>query len=182
MYKKAFRFVPVFACLFLVFSNCQVSKRVGLKPIPTEQAHSNTRTMAPILVYKTKKDYSKNVPVILNSFKTEILSYPHPSDVYFQGKLAYPTPLKNGYLLDNRGIGSNVAFLNFSYETYSRLKNAPTKEELLRNLLDKNPLLEMWECGSRESELDVSEINKLIDQGFPGCKQLVKVYQVTIGE
>ncbi len=35
----------------------------------------------PALVYKTRADYDKLVPVIMNDAKTVIVSYPHPNDV-----------------------------------------------------------------------------------------------------
>ena len=134
---------------------------------------------APALVYKTRKDYSKYVPVLMNAEKTKIVSYPHPSDIFFRGKLAYPTSLKEGYFLDNRGIGKNVAFLDFTYESYSQLKKAPTMEELMSNILDKEPLLNLWDCGARDRFSDETiELNDLIEKGFPGCNPLVIEYKV----
>jgi len=136
---------------------------------------------APTLVYKTRKDYSKYVPVIMNAEKTRIISYPNPTDVYGQGKLAYPTPLNDGYLLDNRGIGTNVAFLNITYETYSQFKSAPTMEFLMNNIQDKKPLLVLWNCGARAKfGNEVKELNALIENGFSGCTNLVKEYKVDL--
>lgn len=124
------------------------------------------------VVYKTIKDFSDLVPVIMNSEKTKIVSYPAPSDVYYEGKLAKPTPLKNGYLLDNRGINENVAFLNYTYEEYSRLLEAPSQEEMLSRIAEKNPLKELINCGLRTQYKDeVKELNALIDANFPGCRR-----------
>ncbi|MFA7043907.1 MAG: hypothetical protein WC186_06150 [Bacteroidales bacterium] len=148
------------------------------KPIVATNTTS-VAAMAPILIYKTMKDYSQYVPVIMNAEKTKIVTYPDPTDVYYGGKLAYPTPLNNGYFLDNRGIGANVAFLNYTYEAYSRLKTAPTMEQLMNSLLDKSPLLELWNCGTRDgNKEEVNRLNTLIEKGFPGCKQLVKMPKV----
>jgi len=137
----------------------------------------------PALVYKTRKDYSQFVPVTMNVEKTKIVSYPDPTDIYYKGKLAYPTHLSKGYLLDNRGISTNVAFLDYTYETYSQLKEPLTMDLMMRHLLDKSPLIELWNCGSRPGFKDeVKELNFLIENGFTGCTQLVKDYKVNLKE
>jgi len=148
-------------------------ERIGGTVMPATLQHA--------LVYKTTKDYSKNVPVNMNADKTEIASYPAPSDIYYQGNLAYPTKLENGYLLDNRGIGPNVAFLSYTYEEYSALKQAPDKETLIKSIIDKNPLVELWDCGTRDYGNDeINVMNALIGKQFPDCKQLITVYKVTL--
>lgn len=115
------------------------------------------------VVYKMKKDYSQCVPVILSDDKKTIVSYPHPRDVYTNGKLALPTPLNNGYWLDNRGISENVAFLSYTYEEYAQLTDAPDLNTLYTKIIDKDPILEMWSCGRRHTYNDiVSELNELI--------------------
>lgn len=125
------------------------------------------------LVYKTVRDYSRQVPVLLNAAKTEIVSYPDPRDLQYRGNLATPTPLDNGYWLDNRGIGVNVAFLNYTYEEYARLPEAPARSVLLECIIDRNPLSELWNCGLRSQYRDeVRELNELAGKGFPGCRKL----------
>ncbi len=120
----------------------------------------------PCIVYKTKKDLNNYVPVILSDDKLQIVSYPDVRDVYFRGELAYPSKLSEGYLLDNRGIGVNVAFLDFTYEAYSKLDRTPTTEELLKHLLDTDPVLEMYDCGSRSLYSNpAADLNKLIKSG-----------------
>ena len=106
------------------------------------------------IVYKTKADYSQLVPVILSSDKSKVVSYPDVKDIYYNGKLAYPTQLLDGYLLDNRGIGPDVAFLKLTYEEYSRLITTPHAGELLKMIFDKDPLTEMYECGNRNQYQD----------------------------
>lgn len=71
------------------------------------------------------------------------VSYPVPSDVYYQAKLAFPTRLMNEYLLDNRGINENVTFLSYTYEEYSKLAKAPAAEDLLCKIIHNNPLMEL---------------------------------------
>jgi len=125
------------------------------------------------VVYKTTEDFDDYVPVIMNKERTEISNYPAPTDLFYEGKLAKPTILKNGYLLDNRGINENVVFLNYTYEVYSQLKEAPALNEMLKNIKEKYPLKELIYCGSRYYLKDeMKELNAIIDAGFPDCKKV----------
>jgi len=115
------------------------------------------------IVYKTVNDYSQNVAVTLSADKSEIVSYPHPSDVFTNAKLALPTSLADGYLLDNRGINPNVAFLKYTYQEYSLFTEAPPLKILYNSIIDKNPLTEIWDCGLRSSFSDIEkQLNELI--------------------
>jgi hypothetical protein len=125
------------------------------------------------IVYKTRKDYSNYVPVILSDDKSMIVSYPSNKDVFYDGKLALPTKLKSGYLLDNRGISVNSAFLDMTYLEYSELPDSPSPVELNKRILDKDPFVEIWLCGERDELKDpVKELNELIDDGLAGCKRI----------
>src|SRR5271154_7202519 len=94
------------------------------------------------IIYKTRKDYNHLVPVTLNEDKSKIVSYPSPKDVYYKGALAFPTELKKGYLLDNRGVSKNFAFLSLTYEEYSKLPEVPPLSELYSKIVDKEPFTE----------------------------------------
>jgi hypothetical protein len=119
-----------------------------------------------VIIYKTNKDYSTLVPVLLSKDKTTIESYPDVKDVFYKGKLAYPTLLHNDYLLDNRGINENAAFLRITYEEYSKLDKTPSAEELRNMILDDNPILEMYRCGTKTSYKEIEkELNAKIDAG-----------------
>jgi len=81
-----------------------------------------------------------------------------------------PTLLHEGYLLDNRGLGKNVAFVKINYEDYSKLQTVQTLKELNNLIIDKNPLIELYDCGIRPGSIDeinqinqINQINKLID-------------------
>ena len=126
------------------------------------------------IIYRTRTDYSNNVPVGLSEDKTKIVSYPDIRDIYYNGSLAVPTVLAKGFLLDNRGIGPNVAFLKYSYTEYSQLSSTPPVTELMKQLLDKDPLVEMYRCGPRSQYADIEkELNELIISGkLSGCKKL----------
>ena len=120
-----------------------------------------------VYVYKMKADYSHQVPVLMDESRTRILSFPDPKDLLSGDKLRLPTQLKQGYWLDNKGIGPNVAFLTYTYEEYSHLPSAPSVKELLAHLLDKEPLTELRECGRWADYTDiVSELNQKIAAGW----------------
>jgi len=128
----------------------------------------------PCIIYKTRSDYSKNVPLILSEDKSKITSYPDIRDVYSHGVLAYPDQLADGFLLDNRGIGPNVAFLKYTYTDYQKMTRTPSTEELWNQILDKDPLLEMYQCGTRSQYPDpVKALNQIISGGkLKDCKKL----------
>ena len=114
------------------------------------------------IVYKTKADYTQMVPVMLSADKSMVVSYPDVKDIYNNGQLAYPTQLSDGYLLDNRGIGTEVAFLKMTYEEYSRLTVTPHPGELMEMIRDKDPLTEMYDCGSRSQYQDPVAVMMLL--------------------
>lgn len=149
-------FIAVLGCL--VFS-CSVSSGVNEKK-QKESSSTSINANAPLIIYKTKNDYSNYVPISLSADKSRIMSYPGPEDVVFNGNLAYPTLLEKGYYLDNIGISSRVAYLKYTLEAYSELNSAPTLQEMFDNILDDDPLLEYYDCGSRQTvESDLGDIS-----------------------
>ena len=154
-----------------LFVSCKTNKEISKDT--NSMIKSTISTGQQAVVYKTTADLMDYVPVIMNAERTKIVSYPAPSDLFYEGKLAKPTALKDGYLLDNRGITENVVFLNYAYEAYSKLKKAPAMSEMLKNIKEKYPLKELIYCGSRYQFKDeVKELNALIDAGFPNCKRV----------
>lgn len=143
-------------------------------PKTDTNAQSATHISSPsVIVYKTRKDYIQQVPVSMNKERTRIVSYPAPTDLIRGDELTLPTPLANGFLLDNRGITPTVAFLTYTYEEYSNLAVAPSIQELMEHIIDKYPLTQMYECGRRaEYKNIVRQLNQIIKDGFPGCKKV----------
>ncbi len=124
----------------------------------------------PTIVYKTKADYRQYVPVLLTEDRQSLLSYPAPQDLYADGELALPLPLEDGYLLDRRGIGPQVAFLDMTYEEYAQLPKPPAPSELLARVQEAAPLLECYDCGSVRS---AEQLNILIrGKGLAKCRRL----------
>ena len=172
----------LFLLSMMVLAACHTEKKVVESEVPQEQGSGGGGGAAIItmvestppasvasprvIVYKMLKDYSRNVPVTLSADKKTIASYPHPRDVYTNGKLAFPTELKNGYWLDNRGINENVAFLSYTYEEYAALTDVPPLDVLYSKIIDNDPLTEMWVCGRRFDYHDlVNDLNEIITNG-----------------
>lgn len=120
----------------------------------------------PMIIYKTKRDYSRNVPVLLSDDKKEIISYPHPMDLIgMTSKEVMPIRLHDGYYLDRRGINKNVAFLTLTYKSYSKLRKPLSIDQIKRAILDKDPLVEMYMCNRISSnENIIQQVNEIIDK------------------
>jgi len=168
MNMKVFLVLALTADLIALTSSCvsrhDITKRNNGYKITSPQA----------IIYITKSDYSKLVPIILTHDKKGIASYPDVKDVYYKGSLAYPTPLHKGYLLDNRGISEDVAFIKLTYEQYAALPGTPATEELMRLIVDKNPVTRMYACGERSKFANITdELNAKIDSDdFSGFTRL----------
>jgi hypothetical protein len=171
----------IIAGIVLFMGCCGSKKAVSTELMTMESPSLSVGIKAPrTLVYKTRGDYFQRVPVLMNSTKDSILAYPDPVDVRLGDRLAVPTILKKGYLLDNRGIGLNTAFLTYTYQNYAALSKVPSMNQLMDSLLDRNPLTELWDCGPRTLyKKEVDELNALMEKGFPNCKSLHEVLNVT---
>jgi|SRR6185437_1710105 len=134
-----------------------------LAGILSDKAIAQSKAAPHVIVYKTKKNYNNKVPVILSEDKSKIISYPDPSDVK---NIPLPTKLKDGYLLDNRGIGLNVAYLKMTYAQFAKLHQAPSLDSMYSMIIDKDPLTALCDCGSRYVMKDpVKELNAMIKKG-----------------
>lgn len=163
-----------FLLVILVMGFISCSRNISSVFSPVSASGTQHNASAPCIVYKTRTDYSFKVPVILDETRSAIASYPDIKDLKYQDKFAYPTQLSGGFLLDNRGINAHVAFLDYTYEEYSRLGKTPSAGQLMQHILDKDPLLEMYQCGQRNSYPDaVKEMNTLIKSGnLKSCKKI----------
>jgi hypothetical protein len=121
----------------------------------------------PMVIYKMKRDYSRNVPVLLSDDKKEIVSYPHPLDLIgMTSKEVMPIRLHGGYYLDRRGINNNVAFLNITYNSYRKLRKPLSIKEIEKLIVDRNPLTQILICNNHTySEKNIDKINSMIDKG-----------------
>lgn len=173
---KRLSLFPVTLLLLGFFLNSCSRKTQPVVVTQTENQEQTGGSMAlpPCIIYKTKADYHRNVPVSLSSDQSKITSYPDVSDLRAQGKSAFPEELSDGFLLDNRGIGPDVAFLTITYDVYASQSKTPSADDLFKQLLDNDPLLEMYQCGNRYQYHDiVRELNELIDSGkLSDCRKI----------
>lgn len=163
--------IGIMMFFLLWMTGCRTTSRLASNEYSGEELTMHLPA-APVVIYKTNGDYRHLVPVIMNESRTEILSYPDPSDVWFEGRLVVPSLLNKGYLLDNRGINEQVVFLNFTYEEYSRMDQPPALELMMQNIREKYPLVEMYRCGLRSEYRNlIDEVNVLIERGFSNCEK-----------
>jgi hypothetical protein len=82
------------------------------------------------------------------------------------GKLSKPIKLKKGYWLDKRGITQNTVFINYTYNAYNKLVEAPSIQALYASIIDKHPIIEMYNCSAIISKTEnlVSALNLMIEQ------------------
>ncbi|PIE88453.1 MAG: hypothetical protein CSA04_01840, partial [Bacteroidetes bacterium] len=83
--------IPFFILTLLLFS-CNGAKKTAQKEgkDPLIEQGTSANAQPPLIVYKTRADYTKNVPVLLSCDKTHIVSFPHPKDLKQGGKFRYP--------------------------------------------------------------------------------------------
>ena len=148
-------------------ANAQETQAAAVQPPAFRPVHTTPsahKVSSPIVyIYKTRKDYSRLVPVLMDETRTRIVSYPAPTDLKTNGRLACPTPLEGGYWLDNRGISPRAAFLSYTFEEYSQLKEPPAMEEMMERIVDKDPFTFIRACGRRADYKDiVGELNEYI--------------------
>lgn len=121
-------------------------------------------------VYKTKGDYFDLVPIHLNEDKTKVIGFPDPEDLCHinndDSLWQTPSRLINDYLLDHRGIGRNVAFLEMTYDDYMIYSDTINNVgEFLDLIRDDDPLLELYSDEERKVGWDTSFINDIIRRG-----------------
>lgn len=121
------------------------------------------------IVYRTSRDYSRNVAVTLDVTRTRITSYPAPTDV--RNGSAMPLNLGNGYLLDRRGIGPATAFLDITYDEYATLTKTPSPDSLINHVIDSAPFTDMYilPITAAQAVADTSLCRRYIANGFAGC-------------
>jgi len=176
---------PTILLATLLFAGCSGKKEAAQTTASADPAAgagqlsaaatAGVAATAHVLVYRTKEDQAEHVPVMLSGDRKSILSYPHPKDLRATDGLSVPVELENGWLLDRRGIGMNVAFLRITYPEYAAMENAPSLAELEAAITDRDPLTDLCDCGPRAAYTDpVAQIGNLIrhDSLYIRCKRL----------
>lgn len=134
--------LPVLACLATAVS-CVKSPPIG---------GSRCSSQGPVVVYKTKKDYSKNISVRLSDDKKSILAYPGRRDGL------KPIMLADGYYLKNM-VGNT--FLSIDIDEYADTNNHYPFDQLMNYIIDDDPFISSYECCDYASR-DTAELNRII--------------------
>lgn len=163
------------ASIILLIASCNACKKPkqadSMKEITVEP---NFAPGPATLVYKTKTEYINLVPVTLNEDKSKIIAYPNPNDLKNDTELRTPKQLKNGWLLDEKGINENVAFLNITYQEYALLDKSPSIDSLFSLVIDNDPILKMCNCGNRNAFKNIEvQLNSLIENDILEKKCMV---------
>lgn len=113
-------------------------------------------------VFKLKGDYADKLPVSMNADYTEIVAYPSKDGILSKA----PTPLAEGYYLDNGLVHPQVAFTGIKLSEYARSAQTPTLSELQQNIISKDPFVTICNCGNKAAiDNPVETINQLIRKG-----------------
>lgn len=118
--------------------------------------------LAPLIVYKTKHDYSDKISVSVNSDK-KIVSHPGPTDAVYQK----PVELEKGYLL--KRMDGNV-FLSVSIDDFIKSKDW---DKYIDNkyIIDYNPFTEVYNCNKVAAS--VEQLNKMIlNNELDNCEKI----------
>jgi hypothetical protein len=167
MKKSSIFFFATILIVSGIVISCSSSRKNRAQSTTVEEKQGTISIPGPaVIVYKTKKDYNNRVPVTLSDDKSRIVSFPAPTDIKVHDKYTTPTLLRDGYLLDNRGIGRHTAFLRFTYDDYYTMDNIPTAGRLMNYIIDDDPFTEMYDCG-KKSDFDnlIEMLNRKIEKG-----------------
>lgn len=158
----------LFICIVFAFTSCKTKNEMQ-KDLATDNVSGPN-----VMIYKTSADYFMHVPVTLSQDKKSILSYPAPGDVFFNGDLAYPVKLEDGFLLDRRGITVNSGFLSWTYYEYSRFETTPSPDELMKKMLEVDPFTIIYDCGkiSKYRDLEKELNEKIRNRAFTDFKRI----------
>lgn len=152
--------VTLFIIMALILTSCcsssQQREEISFTP--------NFKAMPPVVIYKTKGNYNDLVPVGFDSASGRIISYPAPTDIKIGGELMTPLKLRDGFLLDRRGIGPNSVFLDITYSEYAAYAGSPDADTLVRHIRFRSPFEAIYNCGCAYSyknpEKQINEIIK----------------------
>lgn len=129
------------------------------------------------IIYKTDGDYINNVPVTMNDDRTQIVSYPAPTDITEQST---PIELTEGWLLDRRGISKNSVFTRYTYSEYSQLAEVPSLQQLMESILPQSrvTIILQLPMTTQEAAADTVKVNQIIRE--QKAERLYEIPKVTL--
>lgn len=122
-------------------------------------------------IYRTSIDVDALVPVTVNPSTGQLVSFPAPTDIT---GASMPVVLKDGWLLDRRGIGPDTRFINYTYSQYHDLTEAPSVERLLESIVPDARVTEIVELPYKVGAVTPAMADSLITAGLPGCDYILE--------
>lgn len=178
------RLICPIAAAALMAAGCGSSKNETVTPPlvlekgPTHMAGGGEAHIMPkAIAYRMSGNWADYVPVTMNSSRTEIISYPAPTDLTAQSA---PLALADGYWLDRRGITSGSVFTRYTYDEYRALQTAPTLSQLRSSLIPGAVVTEIVEFPFtlQEAMSDTTLCNRMLTGAAPGIKVLYQAPSV----
>ena len=117
-------------------------------------------------IYRTSIDVDAYVPVTVNPVDGKLVSYPAPTDIT---GASMPVVLKDGWLLDRRGISPNTRFINYTYSKYHDLSEAPSPAELQSAIIPDARVTEIVELPYKIGEVTPAMAYSIIADGLKRC-------------
>lgn len=167
----------------LLLSGCKTTRQTALQQptvatqpgtVHQHKGQPSVQALPPTIIYKTRADYSQLVPVGLSADRSRVTSYPAPADIRrSDGSFATPIQLAHGYLLDRRGIHAHSAFTSYTYAEYAALSAPPGLTTLLEKIVDADPFIEIWNCGTAPitiESLNLAITNQHLDSLYTRIK------------
>ena len=122
-------------------------------------------------IYRTSGDFDSYVPVTVNPVDGKLVSYPAPGDIT---GASMPVVLRDGWLLDRRGISPDTRFVRYTYSEYHDLSQAPSPEELVGSIIPDAVVTEIVSLPYKVGEATPAKVDSLIAAGLPRCEVTYK--------
>lgn len=126
------------------------------------------------IIYSTNGDWYDKVPVTLNEDRTQLISFPAPSDITPEQA---PVSVGEGLWLDRRGITENTAFTNWTYEEYAALERVPSPDEIMNNLIPDAKITEIIKLPitAYSANEDPMIVREMVNDGLKGATILYRI-------
>lgn len=127
-----------------------------------------------VRIYRTSIDVDKYVPVTVNPVDGRIMAYPAPTDIT---GASMPVVLKDGWLLDRRGISPDTRFVRYTYSEYHDLSEAPSVAQLSEAIIPDARVTEIVELPYKTGSVTPAQADSIIADGLKRCEVVFTLSQ-----
>lgn len=135
---------------------------------PESVMGGSAAVMPKAVIYRTSAPSASLVPVTLGP-DGKLVSYPAPTDLG-----AEPAMLRDGWMLDTRGISEGTRFTRWTYSEYRALPAAPSPAEILAAVTATPAVTEIVSLPTSAAQTTPAMADSLISAGLPGCLTVFK--------